>query len=141
MILEQTKRSAKGKQMLSWQLCALNQIRFLRLQMSSKGTSTPWSSSTGARMTQNFRLKCVDVTHTIKQASGPFEGNTDHPFLFIANSSDNVTPLKSARITAAGFNGSRIMIQNSSGIRCFCTKSKKSTDFNLAHQSVSALRM
>ncbi|KAG4444338.1 hypothetical protein IFR05_000212 [Cadophora sp. M221] len=45
----------------------------------------------------------------------PFEGNTSHPILFIANTADNVTPLRSALANSAGFPGSVVMIQDSYG--------------------------
>ncbi|PVH82334.1 alpha/beta-hydrolase [Cadophora sp. DSE1049] len=50
------------------------------------------------------------------QFTGPFEGNTSHPILFIANTADNVTPLRSALANAEGFPGSVVMIQNSYGV-------------------------
>ncbi|KAH7417696.1 TAP-like protein-domain-containing protein [Cadophora sp. MPI-SDFR-AT-0126] len=49
------------------------------------------------------------------QFTGPFEGNTSHPILFIANTADNVTPLRSALANAEGFPGSVVMIQDSYG--------------------------
>ncbi|KAL0935905.1 alpha beta hydrolase fold family [Colletotrichum truncatum] len=47
--------------------------------------------------------------------SGPFEGKTSHPILFIANKFDNITPLISARNNSAGFPGSTVLVQNSYG--------------------------
>ena len=48
--------------------------------------------------------------------AGPFEGNTSHPILFIANKADNVTPFRSARNNAKGFNDSAILVQKSYGV-------------------------
>ena len=42
--------------------------------------------------------------------------NTSHPILFIANTADNVTPLRSALANAQGFPGSVVMIQDSYGV-------------------------
>jgi len=49
--------------------------------------------------------------------SGPFEGNTSFPILFVANTADNFTPLVSAQRNAKGFPGSVILIQDSYGVR------------------------
>lgn len=50
--------------------------------------------------------------------AGPFEGNTSHPILYIANAADNITPLISAKNNSAGFPGSVILVQrNSYGVR------------------------
>lgn len=48
---------------------------------------------------------------------GPFEGNTSHPILFIANKADNVTPLRSAKANAKGYPNSVILVQNGYGVR------------------------
>lgn len=48
--------------------------------------------------------------------TGPFEGNTSFPILFVANIADNVTPLISARNNSAGFPSSVVLIQQSYGV-------------------------
>lgn len=63
-----------------------------------------------------FRMACAG--YTVKSSwrfQGPFEGNTSHPILFVANAADNVTPLRSAIKNAAGFPNSSILVQNSFG--------------------------
>ncbi|TGO40573.1 hypothetical protein BHYA_0035g00470 [Botrytis hyacinthi] len=63
-----------------------------------------------------FRLSCVGRTVPAKwRFAGPFEGNTSHPILYIANAADNVTPLISARRNAEGFVGARVLVQDSFG--------------------------
>lgn len=63
-----------------------------------------------------FRISCAGRTIRPKwRFSGPFTGNTSAPILFIANVADNVTPLVSARNNSEGFDGSRILVQNSLG--------------------------
>ncbi|PVH87626.1 alpha/beta-hydrolase [Cadophora sp. DSE1049] len=86
---------------------------------------TELSPSTGAIMAQDFRLQCAGWTVQAKwNFTGPFTGNPANPILFIANSADNVTPLSSARLNAAGFNGSKILIQNSFGHTSLSTPSR-----------------
>ncbi|THV46967.1 hypothetical protein BGAL_0345g00020 [Botrytis galanthina] len=63
-----------------------------------------------------FRLSCVGRTIPAKwRFTGPFNGNTSHPILYIANAADNVTPLISARRNAEGFVGARVLVQDSFG--------------------------
>ncbi|TGO55303.1 hypothetical protein BOTNAR_0248g00190 [Botryotinia narcissicola] len=63
-----------------------------------------------------FRLSCVGRTVPAKwRFTGPFEGNTSHPILYIANAADNVTPLISAKRNAEGFMGARVLVQESFG--------------------------
>ncbi|KAL2069857.1 hypothetical protein VTL71DRAFT_14536 [Oculimacula yallundae] len=83
------------------------------------------SPSTGVVMAQDFRLQCAGWTVRSKwDFTGPFTGAPANPILFVANSADNVTPLSSARLNAAGFNGSRILIQDSYGHTSLSTPSK-----------------
>ncbi|KAF7885335.1 uncharacterized protein EAF01_011400 [Botrytis porri] len=64
----------------------------------------------------DFKLSCVGRTIPAKwRFTGPFEGNTSHPILYIANAADNVTPLVSARRNAEGFVGARVLVQDSYG--------------------------
>lgn len=44
-----------------------------------------------------------------------FHGNTSHPILWVSNTADPVTPLGSARIMAARFPGSAVLIQDAAG--------------------------
>ncbi|KAI1372506.1 alpha/beta-hydrolase [Hypoxylon crocopeplum] len=73
------------------------------------------SSAAGA-VNALFRMVCVGRTVRPKwRYSGPFEANTSHPILYVANIADNVTPLISARNNSEGFPGSVILVQNSYG--------------------------
>ncbi|KAK1502020.1 hypothetical protein CTAM01_05458 [Colletotrichum tamarilloi] len=76
----------------------------LELSPGTGATEVPY------QMTCNQR-----TTRPCWRFSGPFEGKTSHPILFIANQADNITPLVSARNNSAGFPGSRLLIQNSFG--------------------------
>ncbi|KAI1100037.1 alpha/beta-hydrolase [Jackrogersella minutella] len=63
-----------------------------------------------------FRIACVGRTIRPKwRYTGPFEGNTSHPILYVANIADNVAPLISARNNSQGFPGSVVLVQNSYG--------------------------
>ncbi|KAL1603505.1 hypothetical protein SLS60_005092 [Paraconiothyrium brasiliense] len=44
-----------------------------------------------------------------------FHGNTSHPILWISNTADPVTPLRSARAMSARFPGSEVLVQDSAG--------------------------
>ncbi|KAJ4345253.1 uncharacterized protein N0V89_011383 [Didymosphaeria variabile] len=44
-----------------------------------------------------------------------FYGNTSHPILWISNTADPVTPLRSARAMSARFPGSEVLVQDSAG--------------------------
>ncbi|CZS96242.1 uncharacterized protein RCO7_04983 [Rhynchosporium graminicola] len=88
-------------------------------------TLTGISPSIGAVMAQDFRLQCAGWTVRSKwNFTGPFTGSPAYPILFVTNSADNVTPLSSARLNAAGFNGSRILIQDSYGHTSLAAPSK-----------------
>ncbi|KAF6836449.1 alpha beta hydrolase fold family [Colletotrichum plurivorum] len=64
-----------------------------------------------------YSLTCTQrETRPKWRFDGPFEGETAHPILFIANKFDNITPLVSARNNSAGFPGSTILVQNSYGV-------------------------
>ncbi|KAI0376777.1 alpha/beta-hydrolase [Hypomontagnella monticulosa] len=63
-----------------------------------------------------FRIACVGRKIRPKwRYTGPFEGNTSHPILYVANIADNVTPLISATNNSVGFPGSVVLVQNSYG--------------------------
>lgn len=64
-----------------------------------------------------FRIACVGRKIRPKwRYTGPFEGNTSHPILYVANIADNVTPLISATNNSVGFPGSVVLVQNSYGV-------------------------
>ncbi|RDW92622.1 hypothetical protein BP5796_02016 [Coleophoma crateriformis] len=83
-----------------------------------------------------FEMSCAGWQIRPKwRYNGPFQGNTTHPILFIANIADNVTPLRSARMNAQGFNGSVVLVQQSYGhtsltAPSFCTASHIRAYFN-----------
>ncbi|KAH8655858.1 Alpha/Beta hydrolase protein [Xylariales sp. PMI_506] len=73
------------------------------------------SSTTGA-VNMFWPLGCVGrVLRPKWEFSGPFEGNTSHPILYINNMADNITPLASARNNSQGFPSSVLLVQNSYG--------------------------
>ncbi|KAI1505989.1 Alpha/Beta hydrolase protein [Biscogniauxia marginata] len=73
------------------------------------------SSSTGDTNVL-YRLGCIGRTIRPKwRFTGPFEGNTSFPILYVANIADNITPLVSARNNSEGFPGSVVLVQNSYG--------------------------
>ncbi|RYP41271.1 hypothetical protein DL767_001125 [Monosporascus sp. MG133] len=73
-------------------------------------------SSAAGDVNALFRLACVGRTVRPKwRYGGPFEGNTSHPILYVANMADNISPLISARNNSQGFPGSVVLVQNSYG--------------------------
>ncbi|KAI2463887.1 alpha/beta-hydrolase [Annulohypoxylon bovei var. microspora] len=73
-------------------------------------------SSAAGDVNALFRMACLGRTARPKwRYTGPFEGNTSHPILYVANIADNVTPLVSARNNSQGFPGSVVLVQNSYG--------------------------
>lgn len=65
----------------------------------------------------NFPIACVNrKVHPKWRFSGPFEGNTSFPILYVANIADNVTPLISARNNSAGFPSSVVLVQQAYGV-------------------------
>ncbi|KAI1642561.1 alpha/beta-hydrolase [Daldinia loculata] len=73
-------------------------------------------SSAAGDVNALFRLACLG--RTIRphwRFEGPFEGNTSHPILYVANMADNISPLISARNNSQGFPGSVVLVQNSYG--------------------------
>ncbi|ORY60668.1 uncharacterized protein BCR38DRAFT_349747 [Pseudomassariella vexata] len=82
------------------------------------------SSAAGAVNTL-FRLACIGRTVRPNwKFDGPFEGNTSHPILYVANIADNVSPLVSARNNSLGFPGSVVLVQNSYGHTTLSAASK-----------------
>ncbi|KAI1137656.1 alpha/beta-hydrolase [Hypoxylon sp. FL0543] len=73
-------------------------------------------SSAAGDVNALFRMACIGRTVRPKwRYTGPFEGNTSHPILYVANIADNVSPLISARNNSQGFPGSVVLVQNSYG--------------------------
>ncbi|KAI1407887.1 alpha/beta-hydrolase [Hypoxylon sp. FL1857] len=73
-------------------------------------------SSAAGDVNALFRMACVGRTIRPRwRYTGPFEGNTSHPILYVANIADNVAPLISARNNSQGFPGSVVLVQNSYG--------------------------
>ncbi|KAI0105366.1 alpha/beta-hydrolase [Hypoxylon sp. NC0597] len=73
-------------------------------------------SSAAGDVNALFRMACVGRTVRPRwRYTGPFEGNTSHPILYVANIADNVAPLISARNNSQGFPGSIVLVQNSYG--------------------------
>ncbi|KAF4552194.1 Hypothetical protein D9617_11g010430 [Elsinoe fawcettii] len=61
-------------------------------------------------------LPCIHYTLRPGYAfRGPWKGKTSHPLLMIGNTADPVTPLWSAKKMAKGFEGARVLTQNSPG--------------------------
>lgn len=66
----------------------------------------------------HLRMSCVGWKARAKwRLEGPFTGNTSHPLLFVSNTLDPVTPLRSARKMASSFPGSVVLEQDSEGVR------------------------
>lgn len=81
-------------------------------------------SSSAGDVNALFRLACVGRKVRPKwRYTGPFEGNTSHPILYVANIADNISPLVSARNNSEGFPGSVVLVQNSYGVSGFLNQS------------------
>lgn len=64
-----------------------------------------------------LRLKCASwKIRAVHRFKGIFGGKTSHPILWISNTADPVTPLKSARIMSERFPGSVVLAQDSAGV-------------------------
>ncbi|KAL5116914.1 hypothetical protein ACEQ8H_005131 [Pleosporales sp. CAS-2024a] len=63
-----------------------------------------------------LRMRCdswpLQATHKF---SGPFGGNTWHPMLFLSNTADPVTPLRSARLMHSLFPSSGLLVTDAAG--------------------------
>ncbi|KAG0652086.1 hydrolase [Hyphodiscus hymeniophilus] len=82
------------------------------------------SKAAGATMA-DIHLGCVGWKVEAKwRFTGPFQGNTSHPILFVSNIADNITPLVSARLNAKGFPGSVVLVSNSYGHTSLSTPSQ-----------------
>lgn len=53
---------------------------------------------------------------------GPFGSNTSHPILFVSNTADPVTPLRSGRVMSSKFPGSGLLINDQAGHCSFSAK-------------------
>ncbi|KAJ9648310.1 hypothetical protein H2199_001164 [Coniosporium tulheliwenetii] len=64
----------------------------------------------------NIRTTCAGWKIRPKyRFTGPFEGNTSHPILWIGNTADPVTPVGAAHRMARGFPGSAVLTQETAG--------------------------
>ncbi|ROT42188.1 hypothetical protein SODALDRAFT_9550 [Sodiomyces alkalinus F11] len=73
------------------------------------------SSASGA-VDAMYAVACLGRSIRPKwRFNGPFQGQTRHPILYVANTADNITPLISARNNSAGFPRSTVLVQNSYG--------------------------
>ena len=66
-----------------------------------------------------LKMKCaawpIRAVYGLGGSDDNFGGNTSHPILFISNTADPVTPLKSGRHMSERFPGSALLIQDSAG--------------------------
>lgn len=70
-----------------------------------------------------LRLKCASWTIRANyRFEGEFGGNTSHPILFVSNTADPVTPLRSGRIMHARFPESALLINDQAGHCSFSAK-------------------
>lgn len=71
---------------------------------------------TGGSYWSTLKMRCA-AWRIMAQYSfrGPFGGNTSHPLLFISNTADPVTPLRSGRVMQNLFPGSGLLIGDGAG--------------------------
>ncbi|KAH7399269.1 TAP-like protein-domain-containing protein [Pyrenochaeta sp. MPI-SDFR-AT-0127] len=73
-------------------------------------------SPTSGSIWSMLRMRCAAWRIRASYAfEGPYGGNTSHPILFISNTADPVTPLRSGRIMRGMFPGSSILVEDSAG--------------------------
>ncbi|KAF2013380.1 hypothetical protein BU24DRAFT_483091, partial [Aaosphaeria arxii CBS 175.79] len=79
-------------------------------------TQTSISPTSGA-IWSLIRLSCTAwPIRPIHRFTSPFgASNTHHPILFMTNTADPVTPLRSAHIMSSRFPGSRVLVQDAAG--------------------------
>ena len=64
----------------------------------------------------SIMLPCNKYTvRAMHRYTGPWQGDTSHPVLFIGNTADPVTPLQNAKDMVGGFKGARVLTQDSPG--------------------------
>ena len=74
------------------------------------------SPTSGSIWTIN-RMKCTHwKIRPSYRYTGQFGGNTSHPILWLSNTADPVTPLRSARIMSERFPGSVVLTQDAAGV-------------------------
>ncbi|KAJ4372202.1 hypothetical protein N0V83_003976 [Neocucurbitaria cava] len=73
-------------------------------------------SPTAASVWSMLRMHCASWRIRARYSfTGPFGGNTSHPILFVSNTADPVTPLRSGRLMHSFFPGSGILVGDSAG--------------------------
>ncbi|KAF2786751.1 alpha/beta-hydrolase [Melanomma pulvis-pyrius CBS 109.77] len=73
-------------------------------------------SPTSGAIWSMLRMKCASwKIKAVHKFGDDFGGNTSHPILFLSNTADPVTPLRSAKIMSAKFPGSAVLVQDSAG--------------------------
>ncbi|ORY08207.1 TAP-like protein-domain-containing protein [Clohesyomyces aquaticus] len=74
------------------------------------------TSPTSGSIWSILRMKCAAwKIRAVYRYTGAFGGETSHPILWIGNTADPVTPLRSARIMHGRFPGSGLLTQDSAG--------------------------
>ncbi|KAF2001202.1 hypothetical protein P154DRAFT_490584 [Amniculicola lignicola CBS 123094] len=73
-------------------------------------------SETSGGIWAMLRMRCASwKIKAVHRFEKQFGGNTSYPILFISNTADPVTPLRSGRIMSARFPGSALLVQDSAG--------------------------
>jgi pimeloyl-ACP methyl ester carboxylesterase len=73
-------------------------------------------SPTAGAIWSMLRMRCASWTIRAQyKFEGPFGGNTSHPILFLSNTADPVTPLKSGRIMHNLFPNSGLLVTDAAG--------------------------
>lgn len=90
-----------------------NNVEFLEQYWRDLDAKSP---SVGA-VWANIRTTCAGWKIRPKHRfTGPFEGNTSHPLMWIGNTADPVTPVGAAHQMARGFPDSVVLTQESAGV-------------------------
>jgi pimeloyl-ACP methyl ester carboxylesterase len=73
-------------------------------------------SPTAGAIWAMFKMQCTGWSIRANyRYDGPYGGNTSHPILFVGNTADPVTPLRSARLMHAKFPNSGLIIADTAG--------------------------